>query len=35
MSRWGFLYLVDKGFEWAIFEAPGDGMKRKYWKHLV
>lgn len=28
-------FLIDKGFEWAIFEAPGDGMKRKYWKHLV
>lgn len=25
-------FLVGKGFEWARFEEPGDGMKRKYWK---
>ena len=25
-------YLVSQGFEWACFEEPGDGMKRKYWR---
>lgn len=24
-------YLVAQGFEWARFEEPGDGTKRKYW----
>ena len=27
-------FLVDRGFEWARFEEPGDGWKRKYWKTL-
>lgn len=26
-------YLVNKGFKWARFEEPGDGIKRKYWKN--
>jgi SAM-dependent methyltransferase len=25
-------YLMAQGFEWAWFEEPGDGPKRKYWK---
>lgn len=25
-------FLTGKGFEWARFEEPGDGLKRKYWK---
>ncbi len=25
-------YLVSQGFEWARFEEPTDGMKRKYWR---
>lgn len=25
-------FLTGMGFEWARFEEPGDGMKRKYWK---
>lgn len=25
-------YLAAQGFEWAWFEEPGDGPKRKYWK---
>lgn len=25
-------YLVAQGFQWAWFEEPGDGPKRKYWK---
>jgi len=25
-------FLTAMGFEWARFEEPGDGMKRKYWK---
>lgn len=25
-------YLVSKGFDYGIFEEPGDGKKRKYWK---
>jgi len=25
-------FLVEEGFEWARFEEPGDGWKRKYWK---
>ncbi|MEA3314011.1 MAG: integrase core domain-containing protein, partial [Caldisericota bacterium] len=28
-------FLINKEFEWATFETPDDGMKRKYWKHLV
>ena len=24
-------FLIDKGFEFATFEEPGDGLKRKYW----
>ncbi len=24
-------FLIDKGFEYSVFEEPGDGMKRKYW----
>ncbi len=24
-------YLVSHGFQWAEFEEPGDGIKRKYW----
>lgn len=27
-------YLVEQGFEFANFEEPGDGMKRKYWKTI-
>jgi SAM-dependent methyltransferase len=27
-------FLVDRAFEWANFEEPGDGIKRKYWKTL-
>ena len=27
-----YRYLVEHGFQWARFEEPGDGMKRKYWK---
>jgi SAM-dependent methyltransferase len=25
-------YLVSQGFNWAVFEEPQDGLKRKYWK---
>ncbi|MFP4478712.1 MAG: class I SAM-dependent methyltransferase [Candidatus Izemoplasmatales bacterium] len=25
-------FLMDKGFYYGVFEEPGDGMKRKYWK---
>ena len=25
-------FLVEQGFEWARYEEPSDGMKRKYWK---
>lgn len=25
-------FLTGKGFEWARFDEPGDGPKRKYWK---
>lgn len=25
-------YLLSEGFEWAWFEEPGEGLKRKYWK---
>ena len=25
-------YLIEQGFEFATFEEPGDGTKRKYWK---
>jgi ubiquinone/menaquinone biosynthesis C-methylase UbiE len=25
-------HLVANGFEWARFEEPGDGTKRKYWR---
>ncbi len=25
-------FLVDHGFAFALFEEPGDGLKRKYWK---
>jgi SAM-dependent methyltransferase len=25
-------FLMAQGFEWAWFEEPGDGQKRKYWK---
>lgn len=25
-------YLAGEGFEWAWFEEPGEGLKRKYWK---
>jgi precorrin-6B methylase 2 len=28
-------FLTGKGFEWARFEEPGDGMKRKYWKVIA
>jgi SAM-dependent methyltransferase len=28
-------YLVAQGFEWAVFEEPGDGLKRKYWKNVA
>ncbi|MBG0788512.1 MAG: class I SAM-dependent methyltransferase, partial [Anaerolineaceae bacterium] len=27
-------YLVEQGFEFATFEEPGDGTKRKYWKTI-
>lgn len=27
-------YLVDHGYEYATFEEPGDGKKRKYWKTI-
>jgi SAM-dependent methyltransferase len=27
-------YLLDQGFEFDIFEEPGDGTKRKYWKTI-
>ena len=27
-------YLVENGFEFATFEEPGDGHKRKYWKTI-
>jgi len=27
-------FLIEKGFEFDIFEEPGDGMKRKYWKTI-
>jgi SAM-dependent methyltransferase len=27
-------FLVEQGFDWARFEEPQDGMKRKYWKTL-
>jgi SAM-dependent methyltransferase len=26
--------LVNHGYDWARFEEPGDGAKRKYWKRL-
>ena len=25
-------FLVSQGFTWSVFEEPGDGLKRKYWK---
>ncbi|MBN1262013.1 MAG: methyltransferase domain-containing protein [Anaerolineae bacterium] len=28
-------FLVARGFAWATFEEPRDGMKRKYWKTLT
>jgi len=28
-------FLVAQGFEWARFEEPSDGWKRKYWKTCV
>lgn len=28
------LFLVDHGFEFSTFDAPGDGLKRKYWKTI-
>ncbi|HSB66166.1 MAG TPA: class I SAM-dependent methyltransferase [Anaerolineales bacterium] len=27
-------YLISQGFSWSMFEEPGDGSKRKYWKTL-
>jgi len=27
-------FLLDRGFQWARFEEPIDGLKRKYWKVL-
>jgi SAM-dependent methyltransferase len=27
-------YLVDQGFHYDTFEEPGEGLKRKYWKHI-
>jgi len=28
-------YLIEKGYMWSKFEEPGEGMKRKYWKHVI
>lgn len=27
-------FLLRQGFKFAVFEEPGDGMKRKYWKSI-
>lgn len=27
-------FLVAQGYQWSRFEAPGDGIKRKYWKSV-
>jgi len=27
--------LVNRGYNWSRFEAPGDGWKRKYWKKVA
>ncbi len=24
--------IASRGYEWSVFEEPGDGLKRKYWK---
>lgn len=27
-------FLVERGCQWSRFEEPGEGWKRKYWKHI-
>ncbi|MBN1970771.1 MAG: hypothetical protein JXR48_08550 [Candidatus Delongbacteria bacterium] len=25
-------FLLDNEYNWSVFETPGDGLRRKYWK---
>jgi SAM-dependent methyltransferase len=27
-------FLVEHGYSWKVFEEPGDGLKRKYWRRV-